>query len=425
MRVLRAMTSLAASAISRGNRNRQLRQIDKANQKNRNILNLGRVTAIDLLPDTTYMGNICLSGRDTDARRQLVIQSIKSASSQGEPVIVLHEGDTQLVTELTNACCFQNHFRVINSRSSFYEPIIRLRDEDISSLIISASHKDHKIPDEGRIFLEAILRLLRKSSINPYLKKLTSCPYGKIQSVVLSAEQAGLLTSDEADEIRNDIDLGATSRPTIEHFFSELKREGRIITDKANLYRSTSVIDCIRNNGVLVIDIGSMSNHTLISLIVGELLLAKNIQKNTRLVISGSSISSAEPLKDYLKSAPNHVSFTVNTEDIGSFAGTDKSELEAFMALSHIMIMFAHGVCSSELLSAELGEYDYIEAHLSHSGNTGVGEFGLHFGANNSIKPEHKRERVVQPEKLKRLKSGEFIMMDNQLGCLFSGAMIY
>ena len=96
MKVFNTVTAITASAISRGNRNRQLRRINKTNIMNRNIRNLGGVTVDSILPEKTYGGNICLSGNDDRFRNLLFLQSLKQASSMGESIIVLHEGDNQL-----------------------------------------------------------------------------------------------------------------------------------------------------------------------------------------------------------------------------------------------------------------------------------------------------------------------------------------
>ena len=424
MKVFNTVTAITASAISRGNRNRQLRRINKTNIINRNIRNLGGVTVDRNHPEKTYGGNICLSGNDDRFRNLLFLQSLKQASSMGESIIVLHEGDNQLEYDISNIIHKKGYLRFINAYNPYYDPIFRLDDEKIISLLLSSSLNEHKIPDKGILYLRGMLKLLRKTSITPYIHKLITCPHERIHQVILSAEQSGIISSSEADEIRNNIDEGQEARSSIEYLFSELKNESTIISDKSRLLRSTSVIECVKNNGILVIDVGSMSNRALLSLIVSEVESAKRVNKHIRVAVSAQSIIDSESLKDLLQSASKCLRFTISTENIGCFSGADKSELETFLALSHKVVVFSHGVRTSELLSVELGEYDFIEAHFSRGGNTGLGGFGLHFGSNNAIKPEHKRERVVQAEEIEHMKKGEFIMLDNNRGELFSGKII-
>ena len=424
MKMINAMTALTASAISRGNRNRQLRRINKTNIKNRNIRNLGCVTKESLFPEKSFVGNVCLSGNDYSSRNDLFIHTLKQAVSVGETVIVLHEGDYQLEADLANAFYSVNYLRFINSNNPYYDPIFRLDDSRIISLILSSSLKDHQISDKGILYLRGLLMLLRKTSITPYLNKLLTCPHDRIQNIILSAEQSGVLSVDDAVEIRNNIDEGKEARPSIEYMFSELSNmSSSIISNKTQLLRSTSVIECVRHNGILVIDVGSMSNKALLSLIVAEINMIKKSNKYIRIAVSADSVMESEAMKDLLKSASKWVGFTISTKNIGSFSGTDRSELETFLALSQKAIMFSHGVRSAELLSSELGEYDFIEAHCTRGGNTGLGGFGLLFGSNNAIKPEHKRERVVKAEEIEHLNEREFIMLDNSRGELYAGKL--
>ena len=427
MRFIRTISTLTASAICRGNRNRQLRKINKANVNNRNLSKIGRVSSERLFPELVNLGNICISGQDENARRKLVIQSVKNAVSLNQPVIILHEGDISLENELVNTMQVGNRsLKVINNNFPDYEPFLKLNNDEIASLIAaSSSYNQHKISDEGRIYLKAIMKLLRKCSITPYTKKISSCPHATIHHAVVSAERAGALTHVEAEEIRNDINLGVSARPTIEYFFSELSNEDSIMPDKNRLSKSTSINDCIRCNGTLVIDIVSMYFSSLLSIIVAELSMAsKKYNKSIRFIVSANSLSQSDALKKFFKTSSNMIQFTISTEDIVNFSSTDKSDAEALMAVSNRIVLFSHGVHSSELLSSELGEYDFIEAHLSHTGNTGFGGFGVHFGANNTIKPEHKRERVIQPEEIEHLKEGNFILLDNTSCSLQSGTLV-
>ena len=422
-RLFHAVTSITASAISRGNRNRQLRRIAKTNMINRNLSDIGSVTPFDLFPDYTEVGNVCITGGDEKNRRSLIIQNVRQSILNGETVVVLHENDPELEQELSIMNCYSRYFRIINSSNPFYEPIFYLKDCDAASLIVSSSLRDHKIPDDGIVYLEALFQLLKKCSVSPYLRKMASCPHANIQKTILSAERVGAISADEANDIRNDINSTISARPSIETFFTELIKEGALLANKTNLKQSTSIYKCAKHNGVIIIDVGAMTNTTLLSLIVSELESIKTINGSLRLFVSADSIASSDRLIKYLGKITRKTKFTVSTCDLGNFAGTEKTSIEMMLALSHRVIVFSHGVRSAELISSEFGEYDYIEAHASHGGNTGIGGFGFHFGVNNAIKPEHNRERVVQPEEIEHLDKSEFYLLDNYQGTLSTGVL--
>ena len=136
-----------------------------------------------------------------------------------------------------------------------------------------------------------------------------------------------------------------------------------------------------------------------------------------------SVLSGNEQLISMLKTASNSLCWTISTPDIGNVSGTTKEDLSTWLALSHRVVIFSHGVHTSELLSAELGDYEQIEVTQSHAGNNSIGQFGLHFGANNNISTTNKRERVIRPEEITSLGDKEFIMLDNNNASLYKGSI--
>lgn len=92
-------------------------------------------------------------------------------------------------------------------------------------------------------------------------------------------------------------------------------------------------------------------------------------------------------------------------------------------ALTHKTIMFASSIGTSEALSKELGDYDYIEVINTHGGGTDFGNLGLHFGANDTIQTSTKREMVVKPEDISTLGNREFYVLDNNTSEIMSGVL--
>lgn len=424
MKLFNTFASFTASAISNSNRNRTLRRINRLNSENRNLRNIGKISGCNLIPEYSLIGNICISGGTYESRQSLLIESCKQAISIGQPVVILHENSNKLETELTTLPVHPNYFRIINEQNPFYEPLKNLTPQQIASIISDSSSDEHKISDSGLIYLKSVATLLTKNNISPYIRKLSTCPYNSIHNIITTAEQAGILTSSDADNLRNDIILGSSERSSIEYFFNNLLREGNIICEKVNLTRSTSIYDCVENAGLISINIKSGSYSTLLALISSELEMLKTSNTNIRLIIEATSISTCQALKNIISNSSNNILWTIVSDDIGLFFGHEKSDIEKLLAYSHRAILFNHGIRSSETISCELGEYDYVEANISNAGNTGLGEFGFHFGTNKTIKPEHKRERVVKAEEIEKLSPNEFIMLDNHLGFLFKGRVI-
>ena len=421
-RVFNTVATLTASAVSRSNRKKALKNIKRINEANRNLLYTGRVTVDQVVPCYYQIGNICISGGEQEMRNKLIVQSVLQSASVGMPAVVFHEGNHHLESNLARVCSSQPYFRIINGNNPFYDPILRLNDDETAMMIVAASNQNNKIDAAGALYLRALTALLRSRGVTPYLRMLASCPHNSIQSVIIHEEQAGHLTPNEATAIRNDINAGMASRANIEYFFSQLQAETDIVAWKSHLSRSTSIHECIRAGGTIVIDINSTSKKTQLSLITSEIerCLARGL--SFRVILDVASISSSERLSTLLLHSSNDLCWTVSTPDIG--IGTTKYDTSAWLARSHRSIIFSHSFHSAELLSKEFGEYDHIEVTQAHSGNNSIGQFGLHFGANNNVSTAYKRERIIKPEEIAGLHRNEFVLLDNNTASIYKGKLV-
>ncbi len=423
-RVFNTVATLTASAISRSNRKKALRNIKRINEANRNLSHLGRITVDQVIPSFYQIGNICISGGEQEIRNKLIVQSVLQSASVGMPTVVLHEGNHRLENDLIHVCSSQPYFRVINCNYSFYDPIYRLNDDESAMMIVAASNPNYKIDAAGALYLRAMTALLRSRGVTPYLRMLASCPHNSIQSVIIQEEQAGRLTSDEASAIRNDINIGMASRANIEYFFSHLQAEANILAWKSNLSRSTSIQECIKAGGTIIIDIDSTNKKTQLSLITSEIERCLSKGYSCRVILDFTCASSHDRLASLLKNSSDDLCWTVSTADIGNGAGTAKDDISAWLALSHKAIVFAHSLHSAEQLSKEFGEYEHIEVTQAHAGNTSFGQFGLHFGVNNNVSTTSRREQIVKPEEITSLSQNEFYLLDNNTASLYKGEFV-
>lgn len=421
-RIFNTVATLTASAVSRSNRKKTLKNIERINKANRNLVYTGRVTVDQVIPCYYQIGNICVSGGKQETRNKLVAQSVLQSASVGLPTVVLHEGNHHLESDLARVCSSQPYFRIINGNNPFYDPILRLNDNETAMMIVAASNQNNKIDAAGALYLRALTALLRSRGVTPYLRMLASCPHNSIQAIIIHQEQAGHLTPDEATAIRNDINAGVASRANIEYFFSQLQAETDIVAWKSHLSRSTSIQGCIKSGGTIVIDVDSTNKKTQLSMITSEIEHCLSKGCACRVVLDVSTVSSNERLASLLKNASNDLCWTVSTPDIGNGAGATKDDASSWLALSHKAIIFAHSFHSAEQLSREFGEYEHIEVTQAHAGSNSIGQFGLHFGANNNVSTSNKRERVVKPEEISNLSQNEFFMLDNNTASLYKGA---
>jgi len=422
--VFNAVASITASLVNSKNQKKTMKKIREINATNRNLSFVGKVSVDSIIPLNCQVGNICVSGGEPDIRRSLIVQNVKQSVSTGMPVIILHEGNYHLEHELSNSCFGQNYLRIINTNNPFYDPIYRLNNDDAARLIVEASLDEHKIDTSGVLYLRALNELLRKKGITPYLRMMASCPHNSIQSIIVQEEQSSVISSNEAVAIRNDIIAGMNARSSIEYYFSRIQSEADIVAWKSHLSRSTSIAECIKRGGIIVIDVGSINKQSQISLIVAELKSCISQGISCRLIVDAKSIAGCKRIVELLKNSTSMLLWTLSTPDLGSFSGTTREELATWLALSHKTILFSHSIYTAEQLSAELGDYEHIEVTQSHAGNNNIGQFGFHFGSTNNLTTTNKRERVIKPEEILNLNVSEFLILDNNTASLAKGVVI-
>ena len=415
------LASFAASAVSRSNRKKALKQIEKQNEINRNIVNMEKTPAWLVLPQGEPLGNVCITGGSQEVRNELIIQNCFCSYDANCPTLILHEGNQDLEQEVDRFLGMQNFVRKISASEPYYDPIFRLTDNELAALLMNAATPGGEMQTSGILYLNALSTLLRKKGITPYLRMLATCPLDSIQTVIQNLEQAGRLTAAEAAAIRNNLNAGSSARAAVEYFFSRIQAEADILAWKQQLSRCTSVAECIRSDGLMAIDVNSVNKQTQLSLITAEIEACIRKGGKLRLIVDAVSLLGNDKLRSLLKNASGSLSWTLCCPDLGNMIGG--TELSAWMAMSHLTVIFSHGLQTARLLSAELGEYDHIDVTQSQAGNNAMGGFGYHFSANNTLSTTVKRERVVKPEDIQNLPERAFFMLDNNTATVFSGLL--
>lgn len=416
------LITAAASMVSAHNRKKTISKIKNVNEANRNIHNIGQVSPDAIIPENTFHGNLCITGGTDEVRNSLLIQNCKQSLAQGVPTIVIHEGNYHLEYEIKRLFLGKCYCRITNKGDSSYEPIYRLDTDEQALLIREASREDELIGTDGNLYIRALSDICNAKGIPSYMRMLASFPFNSAQTIIAQLENGGKISHDEALRIRNDLMSGAVERSKIEQYFTKLTAEGDIIAWKDNLGRSTSISECIRNKGVLIIDIGTNAKKTLMSTIRAEIMKCINEGKSFRVIFDSATMAQNPLLLDLLSKSYSSFFWTLSSADLNVMVNAG-GKLTSWIALSHKLVMFANSLGTAQALSSELGEYDFIDVVNSHAGNTDFGNFGLHFGVNDNIQTSNRREKVIKAEEITMLKEKEFFLLDNNCSELLRGVV--
>lgn len=414
--------ALTTALIDRSKKKKTIQRIQKLNESTRNVQRLGHVSCNQLIPSNSQMGNIIISGGTEDHRNKLLVENCRQSVSIGLPTIVIHENNYQLEALLKREFSGHCYVRIINPANPYYDPILRLTDTEIGHFVIGGAPMNHSIPSEGALYVKALVNILRKKNISPYLRMMASCPHNSIQTILVEMEQSGVLSKNEVDSIRNDINIGKTARAEIEYFFQQIEMESAILPGKRDLSKTTSITEAVKNKGILSLDISSTAKKNQLAMIVAEINNCAKLGNPFRMIIDAACIANNSELVDILKNSTS-ISWTISSSDVHRMLGQKDGELAFWLAISHRAILFAHSIKTSELLSAELGEYEHIDITESATGTNSIGKFGYHFGTNSSFSTSSKRERVVKSEEIANFRENEFLLLDNYTSSVSNGIL--
>ena len=419
-----ASFTLMASVIARLNRKKARKKIERLNERNRRVRQLGGVRVSQLFPENGRIGSICISGGSETVRNALILQNCRQSVGAGMPTIVLHEGNLLLEQTIRRSFLGHGYLRVVNASDPCYDPIFRLNDVEIGHFVSEASPDDHRIDARGALYVKTLAFLLRRQGISPYTRMFAHCPHGSIGSVIDVLERSGKLNAGEAKRARKETARGAGAHADMDYYFQQLELESPVLAWKRNLPGCTSIAECIRRKGILTIDLGSAGRRYLLDYISTEIEWCARTGIPFRLVVDAACLPESGKLMRILKNTSGALLWTLSSPDLDRTFGSAPGQLSALLSLSDRAVLLSHGIRTSEKLSAELGEYECIEIDETRAGQTNIGRIGLHYGASSGFRTSAKRKPVVAPEEIGTLGSDGFILLDNDASTLGKGRIL-
>lgn len=414
------LLTVTASIIEHNRRKKAIKQINKTNEINKRITDIGLSSASNLISHFEAHGNILVSGGKSHIRELLTLQNIEQAVNTGLPVVVLHENNAHIEYDIRAKYQKLPFVRFVSENAPYYDPILRLNDFESAKLLYEASKYSSDIEADGGEYLRLVSAICRKQGTTPYIRLLGGCPHNKLNEIVTNMEDKGLLSADEALYFNNNLPKFNKVISSVELYLEDLCQDGKCLSWKNGIGKSTSIEECVKSGGIIVIDVNSFTNKTLIGLVASELCRCKKFGKEIRLIIDGSSIESCELLVENLRKCTYNVSWYITCPDIRKMLG-GKEELSTWIALSHKTIILQNSLKAAEEFAKELGEYDRIDISQTTSGGVNFGRFGLHMGKNGGLTTTTKRDYIIKPEEITKFTDNEFVMLNNNTATVLHG----
>lgn len=385
----------------------QKSKIKKINKKNRGLIEGSNENVSDLFTNGLETNSI-ISGGDNEMRAQLLDNAIQNAIGfPDNSIILLHAGDKSISVKYG----FISNPRIvcIDASHPIYDPFYNRSDDEIISSISDSF--PNKFTNEVIQYLKGMLSFIRVTGHNPTLRALKNCPHSQLISIVNKAINEGRIQSDIGDLIMQQLMTGFSCHPYIERYFNQLCHEcSEILCDK-DFSKCYDIKRAIAEKKVLIFDITSSVNSTLLNLIFSQIRDALRLTNSrVKIILDDIAISPKEQyVSDFLQIARSNL--VISSSDFYSMLSGDDKIFNSVVGDSRMNLIMTHGnATSSEKWSKVIGSYEKLETGFNFGGHVHWGCTLAGLGKNLNV---HKAMTpIVKSVEIQRMGHNEVYIMD-------------
>lgn len=390
-----------------------IRNIQKNNELRKNITRYDPSDIEGFIERDTNVESYVISGGTRENRSRAAASVVACSLYQGVATVVLHEGDSMLQNYVSSATSFSGNKVIITNGTCVYDPFYNRSNQEICNLIINSAGNSAVINAIGQQYIMGIAEFIKSKKIAPFCDMFVRCPYDQLIEKINDSQQAGYITDQQANSIRNQLMQGQSEKANIQSFFSQLAYQGAgVLSNKGSRNSAVNIRTAVSHDGMIMIDIGSSTNEILLNLIVNEIKEVLMTGKKMMIVLDGININSNELLAKVIKSLSARCLTCFVAEDVYSMLGADDNLFNTFVGNACKSIVYSHnsGVTCNKW-SEIFGYYDVDKVSQNMGGNQNY-QWGYGFGSQYSINVSSNREFIVKPEEIARLKSNEVYILD-------------
>lgn len=394
---------------------------DRVNSRNRSIAEYRPCDIEAFFNPQNGVYNALISGGNPQLRTNAMVAQAVCASSNGFPVVILHEGNHQLEQLLRNCFWGGKEYIEVSPNSPCFEPLYGLTELEISSLCTETAPKDYDLKYNARYYIDGISAILKASGKNCSFNRLSNCPHSSIFDKVDALETGGKISSDVAHEIKSKLMVGQSENYKLDTYLANLRMQMEPILYQSGVAKKpVNILSAIKGKAILCLDASSVTNKLLINVLIYQLKLAMTKREQYKIIIDSIPIDANEAYSEYMRAPSDKVLKTVASEDFYSTVGGDDKLFSAVVGNTQTIIVMNHQSNHNATKWSEVfGQYDKWEQSFSTSkGGSLKTPFSLlpspHYGKTTSVSKN--REYIVKPEAISRLGDGEAYIRSAALG---------
>lgn len=361
-------------------------------------------------------GNTVISGGDEQTRAEAVGAFCQLAAYYQIPAVVIHSGNRILEQYILNLFAGTGMVGIINGMNPCYEPFYGKKSREICQMIMESAPKDFEMKMNVRTYIEGMCAYLAAKGLKPHYRLLATCPHGQMFLKVDEAVQNGTMTPEQGQNIKSRLMAGQSEYYKVENYFYDLEMQIDNLLWRylpavpgQNKMQPVSILGTLGNRGILVLDVGSVSNQILLNLMLSEIKLA--IQKGNPLACVLDSLEVGDNV--YLKKMieqNSRCSLAFSSQDVYAACNADEKLFNTLIGKSVKNVIFRHSSnVSATKWSEGIGSYDKEEVSHSYSRGKTSNPIMLFPSTTStqSMNVSMKREYIVKPEQIIRMKNRE------------------
>ena len=393
----------------------------KIDRINRGVIEQKHSSVDVLLNATNGVSNTLISGGDVSERSRWISEIIINMHSQGIPTVVIHENNDYLKSYLTSRIA-TNSLAFIDYNSPQLEPFLGCNSKEITKLLIETATTEYDIKNNARYYIEGMCDYLRVKKLQPTLRMFYKCPHGRLFDFIDDLINNGTITDSQGQAIKSKLMMGQSEQFKVESLISDLYDQSEPLLARNPKLRK-NIVNAVKNNKVIVINISSNANALLIGMLLVQVRNELRKGKELALITDNLSCASTELLKKCYVEKSSKCKLVASSDDILSSCEGDDKVFSTLVGNSDNIVILSHASGATSSKWAEtIGYYNKEEASTSYSkGSMRHSPFALFPGKNNTTTTNYniKREYIVKPEQINRMISNEVYFYRNADNKLF------
>lgn len=352
------------------NTEQQLNNIETQNETNKNVIEYRNNAIEAFVPNGAE--NIVVSGSNDNLRNRVNCASAWRCHESGRPAVILHCSNYQLSQLMDETFNGESGFHNLNSSNPYYDPFVGLNRSEISQMILSSSGSNYKIERIGNSYIYGLIDYLQLIGRPICVESFSNCLRDRSYEQIMEQAERGNISEFIARRINSELAQGKLEAGNIEQYFTVLQQQvGNTLADESSASDAVSIKKALRQNEVIVVDIGDASNSLLLNLVIQEIRDAISSGLRFTLIIDSIPVDSSESLGQLMRNFSGMCSFVYSSPDAYTSAQSTANVFDTLLGRANTVFVLQHSSTASGRFSQFLGQYQKVEVnHTFTSGDT-------------------------------------------------------